>query len=468
MSHVPSRSPGAQLAALVRLSLPIAAAQAGFASMALVDTAVVGRLGAGPLAAIGLANGVFLAVGVVGLGVMMGLDPLVAQAFGAGDKARAHELLWQGGWLALLASAALAVPILLMPPVLLRAGLHEPTVREAIRCLLARLPGLLPMLLFAGLRSFLQAAGRVLPLVVAMALANVANLVFDLLFVFGGSGLPAWTGPLRAVPALGAMGSALVTAFCSGLQFAVLLWAVQGLVRDSPVRRRPNKADLMAAARLGLPVGLQMGAEVGVFALVGLLAGRFGDEAMAAHQLAISLASLTFCFAVGVGNAGSVLVGWAVGARDTPAARRAGLLAFVVGAGLMAVGGLLFWLWPAPIARLISSAPEVVAASVPLLAVAAVFQISDGVQAVGAGVLRGTGDTRFAFAANVAGHWLLGLPLAIGLGFGLGQGVVGLWWGLCAGLTAVAASLFARFWHRSATHIEPLEARRLTPQGEQA
>jgi MATE family multidrug resistance protein len=296
----------------------------------------------------------------------------------------------------------------------------------------------------------------------------VANLVFDLLFVFGGAGLPAWTGPLRAVPALGAMGSALVTSFCSALQLAVLLWAVQGLVRDSPVRRRPNKADLIAAARLGLPVGLQMGAEVGVFALVGLLAGRFGDEAMAAHQLALSVASFTFCFALGVGNAGSVLVGWAVGARDTPAARRAGLLAFVTGAGLMAVGGLLFWLWPAPIARLISSAPEVVAASVPLLAVAAVFQISDGVQAVGAGVLRGTGDTRFAFAANVAGHWLLGLPLAIGLGFGLGQGVVGLWWGLCAGLTAVAASLFARFWTRSATHIEPLEARRLTPQGEQA
>ena len=200
-----------------------------------------------------------------------------------------------------------------------------------------------------------------------------------------------------------------------------------------------------------------MAAEVGVFALVGLLIGRFGDEALAAHQLALAMASFTYCFAVGIGEAGSVLVGWGIGARDTPAARRAGLLSFAAGSSFMSLCALAFWLFPGPLARLFSNEPSVVAAAAPLLAVAAVFQISDGVQAVGAGVLRGAGDTRYSFIANVLGHYAVGLPLALLLGFRLGYGVVGLWWGLCAGLTAVAAALFFRFWTRSSRHIEPLE-----------
>jgi MATE family multidrug resistance protein len=209
---------------------------------------------------------------------------------------------------------------------------------------------------------------------------------------------------------------------------------------------------------VGIPVGLQMGAEVGIFALVGLLAGRLGARALAAHQVAISLASFTFCAAVGVGMAGSVHVGRAVGARDTPAARRSGLVAFGAGVMVMSVAALAFWLAPEYLARLLSDQPEVISASVPLLAVCAVFQLSDGVQGVGAGVLRGAGDTRFAFAANVVGHYAVGLPVAVMLGLYLQRGVIGLWWGLCAGLTAVALALFTRFLRLSAKEIVPLEA----------
>jgi MATE family multidrug resistance protein len=161
---------------------------------------------------------------------------------------------------------------------------------------------------------------------------------------------------------------------------------------------------------------------------------------------------------VGVGQAGTVRVGWAVGARDTAAARRSGLTAFAGGAGIMAISALLFWLIPSHLARMLSDQEEVIAASVPLLAVCAVFQLSDGIQGVGAGVLRGAGDTRFAFLANLGGHYLVGLPIAILLGVRLGQGVIGLWWGLCAGLTAVAISLLTRFLRLSAREIVPLEA----------
>jgi MATE family multidrug resistance protein len=199
-----------------------------------------------------------------------------------------------------------------------------------------------------------------------------------------------------------------------------------------------------------------MGAEVGIFALVGFLAARLGALPLASHQLAISLASLTFTVAVGFGNAGSVRVGWAVGARDREGARRAGLAAFGAGAAFMALAALVFLALPGAVARLMTDDPAVIAAAVPLLRVAAVFQISDGIQAVGAGVLRGAGETRFTFLANVVGHWAIGFPAAVLLGFGAGAGVTGLWWGFVLGLSAVGAALFGRFVRISAREIAPL------------
>jgi multidrug resistance protein, MATE family len=447
--NAPAPTPAvAELRSLLRLAAPIAFTQAGYALMGLVDTAVVGRLGAAPLGAVGLANGLFFALAVVGLGAMLGLDPLFAQAVGARDEARAHELIWQGLWLSALVTLVLALPIAALPLVLEPSGIAPEVARDARLYLWWRLPGLWPMLAFAALRSFLQSSHRLRALVLATVLANVANLGLDILLVFGGLGLPA----------MGAPGAGLATALCAFLQFAILASAVR------PGPRRPARAiDLRKALAVGIPVGLQMGAEVGVFALVGVLAGRLGALSLAAHQIAISLASFTFCAAVGVGMAGTVRVGWAIGARDTPAARRSGLTAFAGGAGIMTVAALCFWLAPRALARMLTDQPEVIAAAVPLLAVCAVFQLSDGIQGVGSGVLRGAGDTRFTFLANLLGHYAVGLPVAILLGFELGQGVIGLWWGLCAGLTAVAIALAVRFLRLSSREIAPLEAHPRSP-----
>jgi MATE family multidrug resistance protein len=446
-----------ELRKLLRLAAPIAFTQAGYALMGLVDTAVVGRLGASALGAIGLANGLFFAVAIVGLGTMMGLDPLFAQALGAGDERRARALVWQGIWLSFAVTAVLAIPIALMPLLLERAGIEPAVERDARIFLWMRLPGLWPMLAFAALRSHLQAAHRVRALVIATVLANLANFALDVALVYGRFGFPA----------LGAPGSGLATSICSFLQLAVLAVAFRfrGQHPQLPMQGGPagaesrllSPADLRKALAVGIPVGLQMGAEVGVFALVGLLAGRLGALALAAHQVALALASFTFCAAVGVGQAGSVRVGWAVGARNTKAARRSGLVAFAGGAGIMSISALLFWLVPSALARLLSDQPDVIAASVPLLAVCAFFQLSDGIQGVGAGVLRGAGDTRFAFLANLLGHYAIGLPIAIVLGLICGLGVIGLWWGLCAGLTAVAIALLTRFLRLSSREIVPLE-----------
>jgi MATE family multidrug resistance protein len=170
----------------------------------------------------------------------------------------------------------------------------------------------------------------------------------------------------------------------------------------------------------------------------------------------LTFSSVTFTFAMGIGNAGSVRVGLAVGALDTPGARRAGLLAFAAGAAFMGCAALTYLLFPRQLVALMTNDPAIAAIAVPLFMVAAVFQVSDGLQGVGAGVLRGAGVSRFTFTANVVGHYLVGLPLALVLGFAMHMGVLGIWWGLCAGLTAVAIALVWRFLRVSGQEILPL------------
>jgi MATE family multidrug resistance protein len=423
----------AELKALWRLALPLALAQAGQALMGLVDTAVVGRLSETAQAAAGLGNSLTFTVMFFGIGVMMALDPLVSQAIGARRPGEARTHYWTGVWLALLTSLVLLVPLLSMGAVLRLVGVQAEVAAGATDYITFRLPAVAGQLLFVGARSYLQGHGRTRAILIAMVAANVVNLLLDLALVFG-------AGP---VPALGIRGASIATTACTWLQFLLLVPALGPL--PASVRRALDVPSLVRALRVGLPVGLHLLAEGGVFGLAGLLAGRLGASSSAAHQVALTWASLTFCVAVGIGSAGSVRVGWGVGARDLRAARRSGLVAFGSGAAFMACTALMFVVLPEPLARLLSPNEGVVSVAASLFVVTAVFQVSDGVQGVGAGVLRGYADTRFTFVVNVIAHWLIGLPLSWWLGVRGDLGVVGLWWGLSAGLTVVAVAVFVRF-----------------------
>ena len=445
-----------ELRELIRLSLPLAAAQAGTQLMGLVDVAVLGRYGALELAASGLGNAVFFGFSMMGMGMMFGVDPMISQAIGAGDHTRARQILWQGIWLAFAVTVVLMAILFTAAYLLPWFGVEREFIAPARTYLVIRTIGAAPYLLFIVVRGYLQALGITRPLLIAMIAANVVNLAGDILLVFGGGILPEWAGPLRAIPAMGVAGAAISTLTCALLQLAIVAFAVRATEVPGHVDHRWSTREIGQAFRVGLPVALQLGAEIGIFALVAVLAARLGTLHLAAHQLAIALAAFTYTVSLGIAAAGSVRVGIAIGARDPIATRFAGHLTFLVGGGTMAFMGAVFALWPRAIARIVTDQADVIAAATPLMLVAAVFQLSDGIQATGSGVLRGAGDTKFAFWANVAGHWFIGFPIALYLGFQRGMGIVGLWWGLCAGLTAVAVMLFVRFERLSRTAIEPI------------
>lgn len=442
-----------ELRALGRLALPLAIASAGQSFMAVVSSAVAGRVGAAALGGVGLGNTVFMVGSVFGTGLVMGLDALIAQAVGAGDRARAARLARKGTLFALASGLVLAGALALAPLAFLPAGIDAAVAPEAARYLRWRALGMPPLLAFFAVRAWLQALGRTRALVTSTVAANLANLALAVPLALGGGALPGWCGPLRALPAYGAAGAGAAATAASALQAGLMLLALCGA---APGGGPPRRGELRGALRIGVPIAFHFTVEMGLFTLVGFLAGRLGELPMAAHQVALTLVTVSFTLVVGVGTAGSVRVGHAIGAGDAPGVRRAGLATFASGAAVMTCSALLISLFPRFLARLVTSDPAVIAAAVPLLGVAAVFQVFDGIQAVGAGLLRGAGDTRFTFLANVAGHYLVGLPVTVGLGVLAGRGVVGLWWGLCAGLVTVALAMVARFRALSARPIAPL------------
>jgi len=429
-----------ELRKLFALAFPLAIAEAGGQVMSVVDMAVIGRLGGRELAAAGLANAIFFGVSVFGLGLMLGLDPLISQAIGAGDEISARRILWQGVWLGLITSALLVGLLLCGPFVLTAIKVKPELVRPATVFLLIRLIGLPAWLIFFVLRAYLQAHHVTRPMVTSMILGNILNLFMDIYLVFHVK--------------LGVAGAAISTVTCQFIATGILAVAVDRIKVTAP--RVWNSDDIRRSIRVGLPTALQITAEVGVFALVALLAGRMGTIDLAAHQLVISLASFTFTVALGIATAGSVRVGLAVGGRDRMSARRSGHATFIGAAMVMSVSAVTFMVIPRLLARMLTNQEAVIKAALPLFFVAALFQLADGLQAAGIGALRGAADTRFAFISNLIGYWIIGLPLSLLLGFRLHMGIVGLWWGFVAGLWCVAILVFLRFQWLSAREITPV------------
>lgn len=423
--------------ALLQLALPVVVVQVGIMAMGVVDTIMVGHLTATALAAVALGNLYFFGCAILGMGALMGLDPVVAQALGAGD----HPAVARGVQRGLILATVLSIPtaiVLLGGEAALR-GFGQPLEVTPLAGAYARwtAPSVLPLYLFVVLRQSLQALRAMRPIIVCIIVANILNGILNWAFIYGHLGAPP----------LGVVGAAISTTIGRwALPFMLLAFAWRELRPTlRPLRR--EALDLLALGRLlglGLPIGIQTALEFTAFGAVGLMMGRLGTIPVAAHQVAINLASLTFMVPLGTGQAAAVLVGHAIGAADQRGARRAARASIVYGVGFMAFTSLVFLLVPGRLAHLYTTDAAVVALAASLLPVAGVFQLFDGTQAVAAGILRGAGDTRAPMLINLAGFWLCGIPLSFLLGFRTTLGPIGLWWGLAAALAVVAAILTLR------------------------
>jgi MATE family multidrug resistance protein len=436
------------------LALPVVLAELGWVTMGMVDTLMVGPLGPEAIGAVGIGSSVSMGFTVFAMGLLLGLDTLVSQAFGAGRLEDCHRWLLHGAVLAI----ALSVPVTLLL-LAVAAGLDGwglvPEVLVLTRPYLSVIAwSVPPLLLYASFRRYLQGMGVVRPVMIALLTANIANAIACWILIYGRLGAPA----------LGVTGAAWATVVARimmvGFLLVVILYREHG--RRPGLFETPRRLEwpwFKRLLQLGAPAASQLTLEVGVFAAATALAGRLPPAALAAHQIAINIAAFTFMVPLGIASAGAVRVGHAVGRRDAAGAARAGWTALLFGVLFMSAAAASFLLTPRFLIGAFTDDAQVLHVGTTLLAIAAVFQIFDGLQGVSTGVLRGLGDTRTAMLWNLGAHWFIGLPLGYALCFILGYGVSGLWWGLSIGLIICGVALLS-VWR---TRVRALAGTLLAP-----
>lgn len=435
-----------EIVALLRLAVPVVTVQLGLMFMGVVDTLMVGRVSPEAIAAVAMGNLYFYGVSIFGVGLLMALDPIVAQAVGAGDEVAIGRAVQRGIVLATALGLVTMLLLLTAEPVLRALRQPEDVIPLAGLYVRIEAPAQIPFYLFVVLRQTLQARHRMTAIVVSIVAANVVNLALNWVFIFGHAG----------VRPMGVAGSALATMVARWLMTGLLLALAWRELRPylAPWRREVlDWAALRRVVAIGAPIGIQMNLEYGVFAVAGLLMGWLGTVEMAGHQVALNLASLTFMVPLGVSAAAAVLVGNAIGGGDMPGARRAASAAVITGVTFMALSAIMMLAIPGALARIYTDVPAVVAVAATLIPIAGVFQVFDGLQVVCIGILRGAADTRAPMLINILGFWLIGLPVSWLLGLGARMGPVGLWWGLTIGLVIVSLILAVRVRSRMARDI---------------
>lgn len=432
---------------MLALALPVVIAELGWISMSVVDTMMVGRVSPEAIGAVSIGSVLFYTIGVFGTGMLLGLDTLVPQAFGADRLSDCHRWLFHALAGILLLGPLLMIPMFLVLPFLEVWGIAPEVAEHAGPYTRALLWSTLPLLAFMASRHYLQAMNRVRIIMVVLVSANVVNALANWVLIFGKLGSPAF-----GVEGAGWASCVSRIYMCAALG-GYVVWDAKR--RETGLFDAPRKIEtgwIKELARLSFPAATQRALEIGVFALATALVGRMDALSLAAHQVALQAASVTFMVPLGISSAAAVRVGQAIGRKDAESAHHSGWAAIALGGAFMFAAGVLFVAFPHAIIRLFTNDPELVVAGVGLLYVAALFQLFDGLQVAATGALRGAGDTTTPMLANLAGHWFVGLPVGWWLAFRSGWGAVGVWAGLCVGLVAVGGALV---WHW-ATRLERL------------
>lgn len=428
-----------------RLAAPLAIAQLAQMAMSVTDTVLLGSLGADALAAGGLGAALYFVVVTLLQGVLTSVSVTVANARGAQNEHHVPHIYWTGFVLSLLltvpafALLSFATPILLAvgePPLLARnVGEYCAVLRWAAPASLAGI-GLL--------RSFLPAIGAARRLLGVSIASVFVNAFLNYGLIHGAYGLPRFGF-------LGSAAATTLTVWLSALVLAALLH-LRPRYRHFVAARRPTVPLMGELFGIGWPVAITYGVESTLFLATGLMVGVLGESQLAAHQIALNVASVSFMVPLSIGQAANVRVGFWEGAAQPLAARHAGFVALALGVAFMSLSGLVLIVAPHWIVGLYLKLDDpananTVALAASLLGVAAIFQIVDGMQTVASGCLRGLKDTRVPMIAAAFGYWGIGFPTGYTLAFHFGLGARGLWWGLAAGLASVAVLMTLRF-HR--------------------
>ena len=398
-----------------------------------------------------------------GFGVLLALDTFVAQSFGAGRLDECHRWLFAGLQLAVLLTVVLTAAAFAGVWLLPAFGLHPDVLAEITPYMTHLIWSVAPLFAYVVFRRYLQAMNLVAPIMAALIIANLINIVVCWVLIYGKFGFPA----------LGVVGAAYATVL-SRVFMAVFLFLVLAVrerrksgLHDVPFNFDP--ARMWSIVRLGAPAAGQILLEVGVFAAAGALAGRITPVAVAAHTIVLNIVGFIFMVPYGVSSAAAVRVGQAVGRQDAHATRQAGWAAILISLVVMTFAAVLFATAPRLLVRAFSNDPVVLEVGAALLLIAVVFQLFDGLQTVTTGALRGLGNTTTPAIWNLAGHWFLGLPVAYYLCFVRGWGVQGLWAGLAVGIVLIG-SVLLYVWHRESTRglktADSMEPRVFRPAGD--
>ena len=425
---------GFELKTIARLSVPVALSQLGMTAMGAIDTLLLGHVGVSELAAAALGNVWEWAWLCLGFGLVMGIDPLISQAHGRGDGAGTALALQRGIVVALLASVPIGAALLWTRGGLVLLG-QDPVVAElAGRYNSYKLPVIPCYLVFAALRLYLQGRTVMAPPTIVMWIGNGVHLMLSSALIYGWGGLPA----------LGIEGAAIAESITFVLLVGGLALWVQAFRLHAGAWRpwsRDAVRGLARVVRLGAPVSLQIAFEAWAFSIAALMAGWIDRDAVGGHQIALSLAVISFMIPLGISQGAAARVGNLIGAGHGRQMRRAIGAALLLGTSVMIVPALLFTVFRHELPMLYSAEPAVVVAAAQLLPIAAAFQLFDGLQVVAGAILRGMGRPDAGAALSLFGYYVIALPLAYVLGFVAQLGLLGIWLALAAGLVVVALTL---------------------------
>lgn len=430
------------------LGLPLAGAQLAQMAINTTDVLMIGRLGAEPLAASVLAFNMWMLLWFFGMGIIQAVIPLGARARGRRDARYLRRTVRMGLWVSVLYCIPAWCLTFFAEEILLALGQKAQVARLAGSYMGALQWSLLPALGVMALRGFLTVMQRSKIVLAATLAGVVVNAVLDYALIFGAFGFPR----------LELVGAGIASSFTYACTFSILaLYAgrQRGLKRYAIFGRiwRPDWQAFFQILRMGLPIGATLIAEGGLFAASSVLMGWIGTLELAAHGIALQIASITFMVPVGLSQAALTRVGYAAGRGDADAIGRAGWSALAITLAFMACFAVTFWVMPDVLASLYldfenPQSGEVMMLAASFLAVAAVFQIVDGAQIIGINNLRALGDTTIPLIYAVIGYWVIGISLSLGLGFVAGVGGVGVWTGLAGGLGFVGVLVNIRFYKR--------------------